>query len=310
MYNHTPFSLQNLAKCSLVLRQFGKDTASMQESSQKIADYIYEHFYDSQSEENSCALVRLFKTHPYGELKDSFQASARSLMKDTLPRGQMKCWTLLAATGKEPHSNSTHTAENLAIPLVNQEFVAQMPLISELIQQLGLDIPTVLGMAPEKILKLEPKLLNIFYIPRAKNNPFVPEQDSLIIPYEVKSVLGIGGLLPSGSLFVVLIFFKIEISQATAEMFRNLALAVKTALLPFDGEVVFDNLKKGEIFIPANNIVDAPILQASQLIALTQLLDISQQEMLRHAARLQLIIGKLKRKVEERQEPDIERHRA
>jgi len=36
---------------------------------------------------------------------------------------------------------------------------------------------------------------------------------------------------------------------------------------------------------------------------LTQLLDISQQEMLRQATRLQLIVGKLKRKVEERQEP-------
>ncbi len=303
MDNQTPFTLKNLAKCSLVLRQFGRDTASMQESSQKIADYIYEHFYDSQSEENSCALVRLFKTHPYGELEDSLQASARSLMKDTLPMGYMKCWTLLATAGKEPDSNSIGTAENLAIPLVNPELVAQMLPISELIQQLGLDIPTVLGMAPEKMLKLEPKLLNIFYIPTAQNSPFIPEQDSLIIPYEVKSVLGIGGLLPSGSLFVVLIFFKVKISQQTAEMFRSLALAVKTALLPFDGEVVFDNSKNGNVFIPRNHIREPQILQASQLIALTQLLDISHQEMLRHAVRLQLIIGQLRRKVEERQEP-------
>jgi len=33
-------------------------------------------------------------------------------------------------------------------------------------------------------------------------------------------------------------------------MFRSLALAVKTALLPFDGEVVFENSKKGNILIP------------------------------------------------------------
>ncbi len=64
MYNQTPFTSKNLAKCSLVLRQFGRDTPSMQESSQKIADYIYKHFYDSESEQNSCALVCLFKTHP------------------------------------------------------------------------------------------------------------------------------------------------------------------------------------------------------------------------------------------------------
>jgi hypothetical protein len=64
MYNQTPFTSKNLAKYSLVLRQFGRDTASMQESSQKIVDYIYKHFDDSENQQNSCALVRLFKTHP------------------------------------------------------------------------------------------------------------------------------------------------------------------------------------------------------------------------------------------------------
>lgn len=305
MYNEIPFTSKDLARCSLVLRHLGKNSASMQESSQKIVDYIYEHFYDSETEQNSCALVRLFKTHPYGALEDSFQASARSLIKDTLPVADTKCWTLLAAAGKEPHSNYSLVNKNIVIPLVNQELVAEMPGISEMILRLGLDIPTVLGMAPEKMLESEHKLLNAFYISNAKDSPFIAEQDSLIIPYGVKSVLGIGGLLPSGSLFVVMIFLKIQIPQNMAEMLKNLALAIKTSLLPFDGEVSFNSSKKSSLLLPANNIVDAQVLQASQAITLTQLLDISQQEMLRHAASLQLIIGKLKRKVEERRESGI-----
>ncbi len=302
MYNHTPFTSKDLARCSLVLRHLGKNSASMRESSQKIVDYIYEHFYDSESEQNSCALVRLFKTHPYGALENSLQASARSLIKDTLLVADMKCWTLLAAAGKEPQSNYSLIDKNIVIPLVNQELVAEMPEISELILRFGLDIPTVLGLDQEKLLESEHNLLNAFYIPNAKDSPFIAEQDSLVMPYGVKSVLGIGGLLPSGSLFVVMIFLKIEISQNMAEMFKNLALAIKTSLLPFDEEVSLNSSKKSSLLLPANNIVDAKIIQASQLITLTRLLDISQYEMLRHADHLQLIIGKLKRKVEEREE--------
>lgn len=300
MYNQTPFTLKNLAKCSLVLRQFARNSASMQETSQKITDYIYQHFYDSDRSQNSCVLVRLFKTHPYGELDDSLQASACSLMQNNFTANEMKCWTLLASAGKQPLCNDADQARNMVIPLVNEELVAQMLPISERILQLGLDLPTVLGMAEEKMLEMEQKSLNVFYISSAQNSPFVAEQNSLVVPYEVKSVLGIGGLLPSGSLFMVEIFFNIEISLKTAKKLNILAAAVKTALLPFDGEIVFNNSQNTQIVIATNNIFPTEILEASQLISLSCVLDIYQEEMVRHASRLQSIIGKLKDKVEER----------
>ncbi|WP_445240907.1 hypothetical protein [Microcoleus vaginatus] len=136
MYDITLFTPQDMAKCSLVLRHLGRNTASMEASSQNIVNYIYRHFCDSQTGENTCALVRLFKTHPYGELEDSLQQSARRLMKGNSPAADMKCWTLLAAAGTQPQWNSRHTAaENPAIPLVSTKLVAQMPAISEIIRQ-------------------------------------------------------------------------------------------------------------------------------------------------------------------------------
>jgi hypothetical protein len=169
MYDITLFTPQDMAKCSLVLRHLGRNTASMEASSQKIVNYIYQHFCDSQTGENSCALVRLFKTHPYGELEDSLQQSARCLMNGYPPAADMKCWTLLAAAGTEPQWNSRHTAaKNTAIPLVSTQLVAQMPAISEIIRQFGLDIPTFLGLEPERFLQLEPAVLNIFHVPEQK----------------------------------------------------------------------------------------------------------------------------------------------
>lgn len=297
MYDMTLFTPQDMAKCSLVLRQLGRNTASMEATSQKIVKYIYQHFCDSQTGENTCALVRLFKTHPYGELEYSSQQSARRLMNNNSPAADMKCWTLLAAAGAEPQWNSRHTAaENTAIPLVSTELVAQMPLISGIIRQLGLDIPTVLGIEPERFLQLEPAVLNIFHVSEAKGSPLITEQDSLIIPYQVKSVLAFGGLLGSGSLFAVVIFMKVKIPQNTAQMFKYLALSVKTSLSIADDENVFGSSFRAENTAISNNIYETQILE-HQVTNLIQLLDFSEQEMLRQADRFQRKIDKLQREL-------------
>jgi hypothetical protein len=300
MYDITLFTPKDIAKCSLVLRQFGRNSASMEASSEKIVKYIYQHFCDSQTGENSCVLVRLFKTHPYGELEDSLQQSARRLMNGKSPAADMKCWTLLATAGIEPQWNSRHTAvKNTAIPLVSTEVVAKMPAISETIRQFGLDIPTVLGIERERFLQLEPAVLNIFHVSEAKGSPFIPEQDSLIIPYGVKSVLAFGGLLESGSLFTVVIFLKVKIPPSTAELFKNLALSVKTALSLFDKKDIFTCSKTSENIVQYYNIYEYQLLE-HQIANLIQLLDFSEQEMLKQAARFQQIIDKLQRELADR----------
>ena len=293
MYDITLFTPQDMAKCSLVLRHLGRNTASMEASSQNIVNYIYRHFCDSQTGENTCALVRLFKTHPYGELEDSLQQSARRLMKGNSPAADMKCWTLLAAAGTQPQWNSRHTAaENIAIPLVSTKLVAQMPAISEIIRQFGLDIPTFLGIERERFLQLEPAVLNIFHVSEAKGSPFIPEQNSLIIPYQVKSVLGFGGLLPSGSVFAVVMFLKVKIPQSRAEMFKDLALSVKTALSIPDTQSVFESSENPNFFFNNNDFGETQLLEY-QVAKLIQLLDFSEQEMLRQAARFQQTIDNL-----------------
>ncbi len=297
MYDMTLFTPQDMAKCSLVLRQLGRNTASMEATSQKIVKYIYQHFCDSQTGENTCVLVRLFKTHPYGELDDSLQQSARRLMNGNSPAADMKCWTLLAAAGAEPQWNSRHTAaENTVIPLVSSELVAQMPAISGMIRQFGLDIPTVLGIEPERFLQLEPAVLNIFHVSEAKGSPLIPEQDSLIIPYQVKSVLGFGGLLQSGSLFGAVMFLKVKVPESRVQMFKHLALSVKTSLSISGEKVVFNSSNTSEIMVANNNIYETHLLE-NQVANLMQLLDFSEQEMLRQAAQFQRRIERLQREL-------------
>ena len=78
-----------------------------------------------------------------------------------------------------------------------------------------------------------------FYVPEAVGSPYIPFQDDFVIPYGIKSVLGFGGVLSSGELFVVIMFSKASIPSQTADGFKNLAPNVKAAVEPFVGNKVF-----------------------------------------------------------------------
>ena len=84
---------------------------------------------------------------------------------------------------------------------------------------------------------MEQKSYNIFYVPEARDCPHVPAQKEFVLPYGIKSVLGFGGLFPTGDIFVVIIFSNVAVSKEAVGLFRPLALSVKLALLPYEDEV-------------------------------------------------------------------------
>ncbi len=51
--------------------------------------------------------------------------------------------------------------------------------------------------------------------------------------------MGFGGMLPTGNLFIMLIFSKTKIPRDTANLFKNIALHVRMAALPFVNEKIF-----------------------------------------------------------------------
>ena len=78
-----------------------------------------------------------------------------------------------------------------------------------------------------------------------------------------------------------------------------LALSVKTALSLTDGKNVFHPSPNFSNIIGHNNIYDTQFLEY-QIANLIQLLDFSEQEMLRQAARFQRTIDKLQRELADR----------
>jgi hypothetical protein len=107
-----------------------------------------------------------------------------------------------------------------------------------MVKQMGLEINSVIAPDPEIIVDLSHKTYNVFHVPYTEGSPYVPMQEEFVIPYEVKSVLGFGGVLPSGNVFVLIVFSKSPITEEVAKRFIPMALNVKMALLPFE-EAVF-----------------------------------------------------------------------
>lgn len=239
-YDIRNFSLKDMVETSAALRRMGAGAASMEQVAHRIVHYLYDRFVDRETGEKSFALVRFFKTHPYEELDEELRVFARGVLGAPPESPAMKCLTLMASAGALPEWNSRlSSAGHKAIPLPSEHFVEQFPMIRQLVQQLGLEINSVLQPDPEVLVDLAQTTYNVFYIPEALGSQYVTAQEEFVAPFNVRSVLGCGGVLPSGNLFVVIIFSKVHFPRETADLFKTAALSVKVAVLPFDGKVVF-----------------------------------------------------------------------
>jgi hypothetical protein len=82
-------------------------------------------------------------------------------------------------------------------------------------------------------------------------------------------------------------------------MFKNLAVSVKNSLGIYDEKNVFEPLNNARNVVMSNNFSENQLLEF-QVGNLIQLLEFSEQEMLRQAARFQRTIDKLQREIAER----------
>ncbi|MDX2241810.1 MAG: hypothetical protein NW224_14080 [Leptolyngbyaceae cyanobacterium bins.302] len=241
MYDLKLFSLSDMTECGAALRKLGAGAHSMEEVADCVVQYLYEQFQDDQTGQSPFALVRCFKTHPYGELSPDLHAFAKMMLGNHGESPSMKCLTLLATIGDRPEWQTRQASQgHQAIPLVSEQLVAQSPMISQLIRQMGLEIGAVLEPSPDLIMDLEQRTFNVFLVADAIASPYVPAQAEFVIPCGIRSVLGFGGMLPSGNLIALVLFSKCPISHETADLFKTLALNIKMAMLPFDRNRVFN----------------------------------------------------------------------
>lgn len=233
------FTLTQMLELGSSLREIGTKAKCMKDAADLIVRHLYESLISGETGHRSCALVRFFKTHAFGQLDEDLRQFARARLARAVETPAMKCLVLLATAGDRPEWNSTTASKgHRAIPLPNEDAIINAPMISQLLSQMGLSPEALLGTDSSLMLDTEKTNFNVFHVPEARGNPYVPAQD-FVVAYGVKSALGFGGLLPSRNVFAVILFSKTPIPRATAELFKTLGLMTRLAISPFDTNRVF-----------------------------------------------------------------------
>lgn len=223
------FGLKEMLRCGLDLRKGAGEAATLEEVAQGVVGYFYEQCRTDDGA-RECVLARFYKTHAYGELPADLQAFARGAMGGDDPAPGLQCLTLLATAGDEPEWNDRRASRgHQAIPLASVQVVEQAPMIAELIRAMGMDVRAVVTPRPELIRGMEGKTFNVFYVADAKESPYIPAQD-FVHKWEVRSVVGFGGVLVTGEFYAVILFTRADIPPESADRFRNVALDLKLAI--------------------------------------------------------------------------------
>lgn len=246
MLDLSAFPPSQMVACGGTLRRLGTGAGSMEEAAGRIVGYLYENL-GTPTGERACALVRFYKTHPYGELDTELSEFAATVLGERELLPSTRCLVLLATVGERPEWHSRHRSSgHRAIPLASPQVVASAPMIAQLLEQFGLDVDAVIRPDPSVLIDAEQRTYNVFYVPEAVGSPYVPAQADFVLPYGIRSVLGFGGVFPTGDLLTVILFSKIAIPREVANRFKTLALAVKLATLPFLDDRVFTGRGHGD----------------------------------------------------------------
>lgn len=235
------FGLTDILECSAALRRLGRDASSMEDAARAVVQYLHASLVDKETNESALALVRLYKTHRFDELEPDLRAFAEATSATGCVGPAASCLTLLATAGDEPAWNDRYRSRShRAIPLEDPAAVEALPMVYALTRSLGLGADEVVRPEPGLFHARSGRPGGVFFVPDATGSEYVPAQEDFVEPYGIRSVVGFGGLLPSGYVFAVVMFAKVPISRDVAEAFSSLAFAAQLALLPFVERQVFE----------------------------------------------------------------------
>jgi two-component system NtrC family sensor kinase len=228
MAHASSFTVSDLETFSRDLRGLAPGAADMTVVAQRATDYLYEHLRTDDGEPE-CLTVALYKTQLLATLPGRLQRLARQA--DPTADGGTACLTQLATTGFEQPDPEPGS---IVRPLTPAAFEEQ-PILVSLLVEMGLDVDAALD--PQRALSagVHRKDLDLFLVEDLATDDWTADADvrQQTVALGLRSMLGIGGGLPSGDLFLLFWFSHVPIDRRSADLLRSLAPAIKASLIPF-----------------------------------------------------------------------------
>jgi signal transduction histidine kinase len=276
MHDLTHFSVADMLEVGAQLRRCCTEAASLETVAQRIVDFLYNDLRDPVGARAS-ALVRFFITLPFDSIPSGHQKFARSIAGDNRsPSGSTRCLNVLAGAGVEPEWNFPTSPAATPAPTLDGRIGLPMPMVARLMRQFGLDLSSDPQADSEFVLDRERRAA-VFHLQEVKGSDNVPLD--FVERYDIRSVLGFGGMAGSGEVFAVLIFTTVPVSRETAELFEPVALSTRTAMNAFRGPV-FSGEER-----PAGNATTAEL--RARIDALEQLINLHESTAIEQSRKLE-----------------------
>src|SRR5688572_14744432 len=123
MHKLTNLALSDAIRLGSELRKLGDGAANMEEAASRVTRYLYNELTDDHGAP-ATALVRLYKSHPYGALPPPLQRFALGLLGGVTPADDVRCLALLGTCGSVPEWNDRkRSGGHQAIPLPSESAV-------------------------------------------------------------------------------------------------------------------------------------------------------------------------------------------
>jgi signal transduction histidine kinase len=264
------FSLTDMMTCGAAIRGMRSACPSNTAFSEAVVRFLYDRLVDDNGN-RAFALVRLYETRRFDEMDVHLRSFAAALWPDSAP--QTRCLTLVATAGDQQEWNDCRRSlGHQAIPLPSPEAVERLPMIAQLIGQLGFDVGGVLNL--DGRILVERAQTSVFHVAEAKGSPHIPAQDNFVVPFGICSAMGFGDLLPNNRLFAVILFSKVPVSRDVAVLFGHLSLSTRMGLLSY---------------------LDSPERTAAQITSLDRLLRNHERIVTSQERKLRALLQDLKR---------------
>ncbi len=151
-------------------------------------------------------------------------ADAASDLKGTTP-----VLSLIGTHGQEEDWCDRRKSQgHVGIPLISSAFVGAIPMISRLLNELGIPLDWVDSHDSEIIIETIGSSVGLFFVENAaeatddQGRNIIAAQD-FVSSHNVRSVFGTGGAYSGGQMLVIVAFCRDVFSRATAESFLPLA---------------------------------------------------------------------------------------
>jgi len=248
------FRLEDMSTCGSDIRAMGLKFQGVRELEQNIVEYLYRRLQDDEGN-SAPVLVRMFQTERFRNLEPELQQIAKELVTDHQLQPDTCCLVLNGSAGVDPSWNDPSRSNgHRVIPLPSVGAVEKLPMLTRLMQQLGVDIGGLLE--GQGRLLIDDSATSVFHVPDARGSEFIPDQEGFVIPHGVQSVVGFGDVLPSGDLFAVICFSRVPISHQIAVLFSHLSISAKLALLAIERTFYLIQVRQRQLGIDGFDITN------------------------------------------------------